>query len=252
MVIKNELIQLYEKKSKHSNYQILPSNFDGIIEKNELKIVSRYETERLKYILENIDIANKSIIDIGGNTGYFTFEMINAGAMQVDYYEGNEEHSEFVKKAADFFLLRDRIKVHPFYFDFGDYKFHCDVILCLNVLHHVGDDYGNTQDIAEAKKKILNQINKMAKYTQYLVFQLGYNWKGNRNMPLFDNGTKEEMIEYVKNGTEKHWEIKEIGIAERCGDKIQYFPCIDNNIGRSDALGEFLNRPIFIMKSKNM
>ena len=44
--------------------------------------------------------------------------------------------------------------------------------------------------------------------------------------------------------------IRNIGIAESAGDKIIYNELDSKNIERQDSLGEFLNRPIFIMESK--
>lgn len=72
--IKNKLIELYNESSKHSGYQILASNLEEIIDKSKLKISSRYERERLNYIISKIDLKGKRILDIGGNTGFFTFE----------------------------------------------------------------------------------------------------------------------------------------------------------------------------------
>ena len=40
-------------------------------------------------------------------------------------------------------------------------------------------------------------------------------------------------------------------IAEKTEDGLNYSDLNDRNIGRIDELGEFLNRPLFIMKSKS-
>ena len=69
-------------------------------------------------------------------------------------------------------------------------------------------------------------------------------------MGLFENGTKKELIDYILSGTKNDWEINYIGIAQSFQQKIQYCDLNDINIERNDDLGEFLNRPIFIMKSK--
>lgn len=247
----NELIKLYSQKSKHSNYQILPKRLSGIINNNEIEVRTRYEAERLEYILKNVDVDNKVILDIGGNTGYFTFELLDTGAKKVYYYDGNYAHSEFVRLAAKVLHLENRIDIKSDYFSFEDKSNKYDIILLLNVLHHIGDDYGDKElSIEKARESIINQLINLSKITELLIFQLGFNWKGNRELCLFENGTKQEMIDYIKEGTKNHWEMLKIGVAESDNGVISYSDLNDRNIKRFDALGEFLNRPIFIMKSK--
>ncbi|MCB0752603.1 MAG: hypothetical protein KDC52_14120 [Ignavibacteriae bacterium] len=81
-----------------------------------------------------------------------------------------------------------------------------------------------------------------------LVIQIGFNWKGDIRFPLFENGTKGEMINYLKSNISKKWEISKIGIAEQIENKIEYKSLSNNNIVRNDRLGEFLNRPLFVLK----
>ena len=79
-----------------------------------------------------------------------------------------------------------------------------DVVFLMNVLHHIGDDYGDSAiTLKEAKENIIFQLNGMAEKTKYMVFQMGFNWKGNRDKGLFENGTKEEMVEFIKEGTKR-------------------------------------------------
>ena len=245
------LKELYSQRSKHSNYQILPKKLAEIIG-DDVKVKTRYETERLAYILKNIDVENKTVLDIGGNTGYFTFEMLEHGANRVHYYEGNKAHTEFVKTSAKCLNLQDRLDITNSYFSFTGVESgnKYDIILLLNVLHHVGDDYGDKKiSIENAKKSIIKQLNSLAEISEVIVFQLGFNWKGDRGLCLFENGTKEELINFIKNGTEKHWEIYKIGIAEPQGNAIQYCDVNIENMRRLDSLGEFLNRPLIVMRS---
>ena len=57
----------------------------------------------------------------------------------------------------------------------------------------------------------------MAEKTKYMVFQMGFNWKGNRDKGLFENGTKEEMVEFIKEGTKECWKIVDVGVAKNIG-----------------------------------
>ena len=247
-----QLIALYAKNSKHSNYQILSNKLSNIIDKKDITVFSRYEKERLEYILKNINITDKTILDIGGNSGFFSFEMIEAGAKHVLYYEGNNEHSEFVKLSAKILKVNDKVSIFSQYYSFNDELIDkVDITLLLNVLHHIGDDYGSKElALKNAKEEIIKQMNSFANKTSILVFQLGFNWKGNRNIGLFEKGTKEEMIEFVKQETQQNWEIIKIGVAQKKSGKIIYEDLDNKNIQRDDSLGEFLNRPLFILKPR--
>ncbi len=250
-IIKNELVQLYNKVSKHSNYQILASNFQKHIMWSDLDIQSRYEKERWKYITSMIEFSGKKILDIGGNTGFFSFEAANKGARYVDYYEGNLDHARFVSLSADYFDLNKIISVHGEYYIFDKMDICYDISFLLNVLHHLGDDYGDASTKKTAKQYMLKQLIQMSFVSKTLVFQLGYNWKGRREENLFENGSKQEQIDWIIQGTREHWEIEHIGIAVKSDLGVEYMDMNEENVKRFDYLGEFLNRPLFILKSKH-
>lgn len=249
MELKEELKSLYLQTSKHSNYQILPQELADILEIKEDDILSTYEKERFDFICKNISLKGTNILDIGGNTGYFTFESVKQGCRHVDYYEGNPLHARFVSKAKPLFQGGD-IDIYQDYYLFDEKQKKYDVVLCLNVIHHLGDDFLSTGDMKLAKTKMIACINQLAYVTEYLVFQMGYNWCGDCNLCLFENGTKQEMINFISQETDKHWTIANIGIAEKKAEGIIYNQLNEENNVRIDRLGEFLNRPLFIMKSK--
>lgn len=248
------LQELYKRTSKHANYQILSTRLSQLVDGKNLDIHSRYEAERLDYILKNVAVDDKNALDIGGNSGYFSFELLDKGAKNIHYYEGNRDHAEFVKIAASFLGVTDRVFVTNRYFAFDemdDVKGNYDLVLLLNVLHHIGDDFGErTLTLDNAKKRIIEQLNSLTDITSLVVFQLGFNWKGNRDMGLFENGTKEEMIRFVTEGIRGYWKVVKIGIARQINGIIVYEDLNDWNIQREDCLGEFLNRPLFILEKQ--
>lgn len=247
-----ELKTLYAQSSKHSNYQILSKRLSSILGNNEIEVKTRYETERLNFIMKNIEVEEKTVLDIGGNTGYFSLELLDARAKKVHYYEGNKAHADFVGLAASVLKIKKKLEITNEYLSFeNELKGESyDLVLLLNVLHHLGDDYGNQQmSIELAKQNIIKQLNSLADKTTFLVFQLGFNWKGNRKIGLFENGTKKELIDFIHSGIENYWEVLKIGIAESAGNGYEYNDLNDKNIQRDDQLGEFLNRPVFILKS---
>ncbi len=249
----SQLINLYNLTSKHSSYQILARRLRDYIPTGMLETCSRYEQERLDYILQYVSCENIAFSDIGGNTGFFTFEILDHGAKTALLIEGNQAHSAFVKEAASVLGWQDRVKVESQYMTFENDLSSVDVDVCLllNVLHHVGDDYGNpAESIRSAKQAMLASLSSLAAHADYLVFQLGFNWKGNRELPLFENGTKKELIEFIESGITNSWTIQAVGVAESSDVGVVYKDLNSSNIQRQDILGEFLNRPLFIMKSK--
>ena len=246
-----ELKVLYAKNSKHSNYQILSKRLSALIASDQIEVKSRYELERLNYVLDKVSLVGKSVLDIGGNTGYFTFEAIQAGAKSAHHYEGNAEHSEFVATASKVLGCDAKVAVTNGYFSFEDQSTSkYDVAFLLNVLHHVGDDYGDAkQSIEDARKKIGEQLVSMAKIADTLVFQLGFCWKGNRETGLFENGTKKELIDFVISVSSGVYRMHSIGIPVRRDGIVSYEELDAENIERDDSLGEFLNRPLFVMKA---
>ncbi len=245
------LKELYEKGSKHSNYQIISKVLQEFITTEDVKVTSRYEYERLSYMLSNINVENKKILDIGANTGFFSFEFLENNAQKVESIEGNLHHAEFIKVAAT--LLNKEITVRNEYFNFDGELSGApyDIVLLFNVLHHFGDDFGEKSlNIDEVKQRMKDGINYFWDKTEYLVLQFGYCWKGNRELLFFENGTKTEMINFVEEATENRWIIEKIAIAERDKNTVIYKDISKVNCNRNDSLGEFLNRPIFILKKE--
>lgn len=248
------LVELYRKGGKHANYQEIPACLTGFFDGMRITPRIGRESARLNFILKHLPIKGSRIVDIGANTGYFTFGLLDAGAAKVVSYEGNPIHAEFIRVAAESVGLTNRIAVRNEYFDF-ERPSHRDVvnlILLMNVLHHVGDDYGQSTGVADARKQIGESLKRLATMTRHLVFQLGYNWKGNRDLPLFANGTKSEQIEFVNSVMLGFWDIVAIGIADMRTEGLVYTPPTPANLVRQDALGEFLNRPLFLCRSRGI
>jgi hypothetical protein len=252
-MIAASLLELYHVASKHSNYQSLPAQLQHVLSSDDISVKSRHEGARLAYILSRVDVAGLRVADIGGNTGFFSLELLGHGARAVDYFEGNAAHHDFVQAAAAELGFSGSLRTHHGYvgFEHGELP-EVDCTVLLNVLHHLGDDFGDAGLAMEAAKaRILECLATLSRSSRLLVFQLGFNWKGDRHQPLFPRGTKAEMIDFVTRGTAADWTIDAIGIAARHGDSVRFDDLSDTNIARDDSLGEFLNRPIFIMRSRH-
>jgi SAM-dependent methyltransferase len=246
------LLQLYQNTSKHSQYQVLPRRVQALLPQDRVSVKSRSEQERLDYLCSKLDVAGLRMADIGGNTGFFSFELLDRGAASVDYYEGNAEHCAFVSHAAHQLGLQDRLRTHHGYLHFEQPAIPTyDAVLLLNVLHHIGDDYGDKGTrIEQVHDSIVGALRAMSRHARHLVFQLGFNWQGDPKRPLFIHGTKAEVIELVA-GVAQDYDTVAIGIAERHDGVVTYRDANPANLRRDDALGEFLNRPLFILRSRH-
>ncbi|WP_312375615.1 class I SAM-dependent methyltransferase [Stutzerimonas nitrititolerans] len=235
---------------KHSSYQLLAAPVKSLLGDVGVDIRSKHEPERLVYMLSKVKFQDCTVLDIGCNTGFFLFESLQAGATHVTGYEGSAAHASFVEEATELLQLEKHLTIHSQYYDFESQQGYFDIVLLLNVLHHIGDDYGDpTLTIEQARLSILRQLNRMSHLADRLIFQLGFNWRGDPACGLFAFGTKAEMIDYVREGTSGFWEIEAIGVAGRQNCELIYRDVDERNIQRDDTLGEFLNRPIFIMRS---
>lgn len=247
-----KLLSLYEHSSKHSQYQALPDLLLRRFPALRSLQANKHEAERWAYIRQAIDLNRLSVLDIGCNTGYFSFAALECGASKVLGYEGTTSHATFCNTAARAVGMHERFCVEPTYFDFDQpAPPRADVCLLLNVLHHLGDDFSSSvPDIELAKSLMAQHLRTMSRHTNLLVFQLGFNWKGDKKHPLFEHGTKEEMINYVRQAIASQWSVLDIGVAQRVEGKVTYVPLDSHNIARDDSLGEFLNRPLFLLKSR--
>lgn len=244
---------LLDALGKHTGYQQLPRMLEPLLRLAPGRVQSRHEEARMAYIAGHIEFTGKRVLDIGANSGYFSFEALEAGAAAITVYEGWTPHARFVKAASEALGIHDRVDVHNQYFDFQHPEGAWDICFLLNVLHHLGDDFGSSAlSMMQARDEMLAAINRMSHHAKTLVLQLGFCWKGNAGLGLFENGTKSELLEFLDQGTAADWRIEQVGIAKRIMGEVVYQPRNESNMLRDDSLGEFLNRPLIIMTSRHL
>ncbi|RBP72688.1 class I SAM-dependent methyltransferase [Marinobacter nauticus] len=234
--------------SKHGMYQALHPTVSLLLG-IENPVVGKKEVERWDYMLANSTLSDKSVVDIGANTGFFSFSAVEAGARAVTAIEGNREHADFIFHCVNALNLGEQINVAQRYFDFhGDTEDFFELAICLNVLHHVGDDFGDDRlSIEQAKKYVSKSIRKLAEMCHFTWLQIGFNWKGNPSTPLFESGMKEEVVRFVEESCGDALTVEKVAIFNPCSGV--YEDKNIENIQRFDECGEFLNRPLFLLKS---
>ena len=245
----SRLQALYLRRSKHAHYQrVHPLLLAHLGSGHDLP-PGKLERERQAYFDRVLPLAGAEVLDIGANTGYFSFGALDGGARHVTCYEGNADHADFLQQAASATGMADRVSVRARYFDFmspPDQTF--DVVYCLNVLHHLGDDFGDAGlGIDAARTQMLRCLNHMAAYGRVLMLQLGFNWKGDPRHPLFDGGEKAALIDFVTRGVASYWRLEEVTVPNPSSKAFE--PVSAATLPRDDRVGEFMNRPLFKLGS---
>ena len=243
---------LYDLKSKHSDYQKIPNFIASQLGIEIEPSWSKGDEIRYDYITKAIDFKDKEIYDIGGNVGYFAFMLNHYNNCTAKVVELNRDHVDFVNTIINELDLNNISSTCMGYSNqFVENTNKMDVMLNFNVLHHFGDDFGDITNIDELKTFIKSNLDLVSYKADYLVLQIGFNWKGDITLPIFKGGTKKEMIDFVRESTKDAWDIISIGIAEQVDGNLLYKDLNGTNIERNDKLGEFFNRPLFIMRSRN-
>src|SRR5690606_14730461 len=80
----------------------------------------RMEAQRRTYMEKCLSCSGFNVLDIGANTGYFTFSALENSAAHVTVFEGNKHHAEFLNVAARHLKLDQRLEVRDRYFDFNE------------------------------------------------------------------------------------------------------------------------------------
>lgn len=242
---------LLDARSKHSSYQNVHPK---ILEKVGVQYVpqGKAEEERWAYMSRYYSFSGARVLDIGANTGFFSVSAAFEGAREVLAVEGNAEHAQFIEASAELLQINDILKAQNYYFKFENYfERPCDVSFCLNVLHHLGDDFGNPQyDKQQAIVAMKEKLRNLSVTSSCCWFQLGFNWKGDRNECLFPRGSKRELVDFVAEACEGAWVIDEV--AAFCPETKKYKPLDGELFDRFDSLGEFLNRPLFFLRSMQL
>lgn len=241
----------YGRHSKHSDYQALYPPLAARLSQPFGTQPKRLEAERLACMAVHIPLNGARVMEIGANTGYFTLGCLKQGAREVLAYELNPEHARFVTLAARVLGWAHRLSVRcEAYSPLGEEAGADPAALCLNlnVLHHLGDDFGaHCPDTASAKASMLDTLRQTAPSCRRMFFQMGFNWKGDRHQPLFAGGTKAEMVEFVA-GAGDCWRIEAVWAYDPHPAERAYRPLSGALWQRQDAIGEFANRPLFLLE----
>lgn len=212
------------------------------------------DPERAAFMFERQSCSGQSVLDIGANQGFMSIEAALRGAQQIDAFESNPVDGAFMAQAASALEALQALKVHPVNFAFDHAKpGHWDCVICLNVLHHVGRYFdAQVQDLAQAKSLMASHLRRLLGPQTHVWFQLGFNWQGNPQQPMFAHGTKREMSEFVVQMLGPHGRLAALGIynpERQAYEEVVYGDWAHPLWQRMEGLGEFANRPLYLIES---
>lgn len=263
----DNIINLIKKESKHCSYQTIPNCIlNKVPELKSYSFQRRLDEQRYDFINSYIDLNDKNITEIGANTGYFSIRFAQDNRSRVNIFEINPVHCDIIESYKELLdLSKESITINKIGVDEkGLINIpESDIILFFNVLHHAGEDFDSdkVKDIKEWRDYAVNYLSELAKKNEYMIYQMGYSWKG--------HGTKfcdrNSIIDYTTDLlNDSGWSIEEIGVLDSIFSKkyikyqgvlkyssLSYLMVRFLNKFRKNKLDyNFMRRPIFICKRK--
>lgn len=271
---KETLLDLWHSTGKHGVYQQLPHflsrDFGGI----EAPIDERWrgDRSRLDYLRTRLDFKGLRVVDIGANTGFFSLTLAHDDQAQVTAVEPDPANRDFLKAVGRHYGLENlAVADTPVTLETVDSLPASDLVLLLNVLHHAGEDFDSTwvRSPEALQDYMAGYLGQLAQITRRLVFQLGYNWRGNKATPILPVRHPFEMIDYLRVVFERSgWVMDTVAVRFDTDDRRMveidpYSPMPALATASSDlealpavralletralpAISEFYARPLFI------
>ena len=282
MDLKQKLASLYNDHSKHANYQNIPEFVSRKLGYSEIINESwRGDTARYSYIKTLIPFSRiRTVADIGSNTGFFSLSLANEyKTTRVLAFDTNLQHIKFIQAIKQHFGMEniDTVAAGVDLASANGFPAH-DAVLLLNVLHHAGVDFDEKEVRSEKEfsSYAVKYLGKIRSNVRYLIFQMGYNWGGNKQKPLITGNSIAAMICLVAQFCkEAGWSFQRVGIFSRVGNELgayhdlpqevldmvmatkEWEDC-ENKIKLSliqyatDSNSEFYKRPIFLLRNISM
>ena len=133
----------FVNSSKFKNYQKITLPYGIVIDGADLHNTAD--------VLLPKDLKGKSVADIGCNYGYFCHEAKKRGAKEVIGIEINKETARTARKIAD--IIGDGVKIEDNINNLGNKTY--DIILLLNVTHHLEDPVKFIRDISKKCRSLV-------------------------------------------------------------------------------------------------
>ncbi len=271
-----ELEKLYFDGTKHAVYQNIPAFVQQALGYSvELDETWRGDSARYKNLLAHMDFTRLDVLgDIGANTGFFSLSLAHRFSHLTVYaYEANPNHHRFITAIKNQFSLQN-VQVKNLFVDLShiDALGRHDCLLNYNVLHHAGVDFDQGLVTPETfSEYAAAYLKKMRTKAACMVFQMGFNWGGNKAKPLVpvqDDAGK--VLFMAKIFRQSGWEIDKIFTVRQQG-VFEYFAMepeiilrLNDNPSTAEAavreyyarydlpaFSEFYRRPLFYLSAES-
>ncbi len=273
--LRNELRQLYADGSKHSVYQNVPAFVSEALGYSEkIDELWRGDTARYQYLVSHLDWGGQAVVDVGANTGFFALSLAHRHRdARVTAVEGNPNHASFIRRIAALFEMSN-VAVRCAYADYAGSLLlpECDTMLLLNIVHHAGVDFdvGMVAEPPALADYAVEYLGRIKMRTRRVVFQMGYNWGGNKQKPIVPLAQDARKIVYTGRLFRAcGWTIRSVAVAqpteqppyrayddlprtvvETLNESRDEATCLavvgDVLHGRLPELSEFYRRPLFV------
>ncbi|HET9570527.1 MAG TPA: hypothetical protein VFP20_03845 [Bacteroidales bacterium] len=228
-MLKERLTELYNDGSKHSRYQNIPDFVKKELEYTETIDENwRGDTARFNYLKAHTLFGQgKSIGEIGANTGFFILSLAHENPDSAFYaYEINPTHAGFIAEIADSFQMKN-VTVNPLGIDMdGIQKMAVhDILLNYNVLHHAGVDFDTNriESVEKYETYAVEYLTKLRAKTHQMIFQMGYNWGGNKLKPIVPlQDDAEKMAFTLRIFKKAGWKVQDIALHTRVNKVLKY------------------------------
>jgi hypothetical protein len=255
--LRAKLHSLYGDNSKHSVYQNIPGFVKKELDYNEeINEDWRGDTARYRFLMDNVDFQYKVVGDFGANTGFFSlslaFEFQNASFIA---YEMNPNHVDFMESIKRYFDLGNFVveKKNLNLSGIEDIIQH-DILLNFNVLHHAGVDFDKDiiHDEYAFRHYAEKYLAKLKTKTRMMVFQMGFNWGGNKKRPIVSRDSPDRFITYLKDLCLKSgWSIDKIFVHDFETKEYENVPVKDEHSqDKPNGCGPTIERPSFMKNSE--
>lgn len=212
------------------------------------------DKERAAFMFNHKSAVGQRVLDIGANQGFMSIEAALRGAQSVDAFESNEVDGLFLSRAAKAFAELRAVRAHTDNYAFEQANNSSwNYVICLNVLHHIGRYFdAHVHSLSEAKTVMSRHLQGLLAKQGCVWLQLGFNWQGNTQQPMFAQGTKREMTDFVASLVGQGARLSTIGIYNPIGrayESVTQGDWAHPLWQRIDSLGEFGNRPLYLIES---
>jgi hypothetical protein len=225
-----QLLALLQEGSKHGSYQMLPpcvaSLEEGLPRSSG---TSRWDDRRYEWFERAMDLplADRTVLDIGANIGYFSLRLAGEHSASVLSYEPHAPHARAIAFLRGFCGLDpDRVRIEPRGVGLRDIPSlpKASLIVLLNVLQHAGQDFDAdlVPSIAHWRRYAVEYLHALRGRAPRLFFQLGYTWLGSRGKLCKDADIIDFTLSLV---TEAGWRVGRCGLIRRLRDRPVYEDC---------------------------